>query len=258
MTGHQPLAGWVASLDLWGTLLDYGDRDGEAAWRVTEFGRVLREFDNDVPDDQVREVVTQVRDQHRRQQRTLGIQLSAEQQVLDMLAGLGVVPDAALLAVLVTVHTHAVLRACPEPIPGAHAALAAIKDARARLVLTSNTLATPAAVHRQLIADAGLLEFFDDLLFSVDLGVAKPHPVVFQTVADRAGVALERIVHVGNDWRTDVEGALTAGCRAVFYNPRNKPPRPQAPDIAHLDQLPAAVAALCAAVPAHADRKDFS
>ncbi|GAA4256600.1 HAD family hydrolase [Dactylosporangium darangshiense] len=254
---EQPLTGWVISLDLWGTLLTYGDRDGEATWRITEFTRVLHAFGHDVAPAWVREIVTEIRDLERQQQRMAGLQPGPDAQVTAILDVLGIVADAALLDVLVTVHTHAVLRACPEPIPGAHAAVAGIKEAGAWLVLTSNTLATPPALHRQLMADTGLLEPFDDLLFSGDLGVAKPDRAVFQAVADRSGTSPNRIVHVGNDWRTDVEGAIDAGCHAVFYNSRGKSPRLQAPDIAHLDQLPDLLIALCTAVAPHTDRKDL-
>jgi putative hydrolase of the HAD superfamily len=107
-------------------------------------------------------------------------------------------------------------------------------------VLTSNTLSTPGEVHRQLLADLDLAGYFDDLLFSSDLGIAKPRPEVFAAVAARAGTTPGRVVHAGDDWDTDIRGALAAGCRAVYYHPHG-PARPQAPGITHLEQLPTAL-----------------
>jgi FMN phosphatase YigB (HAD superfamily) len=245
--GAGVLAGWVVSVDLWGTLITYGDRDAEAAWRLREFEAVLREFGHAIHGSRLRDVLTQARALTLQKQRMTGSQPTAHEQVTAVLAALGVGTAPEMTDILVTVHTHAVLRACPEVIPGAHAALAAIRAAGGLLTLTSNTLATPASVHRQILDGLDLLAPFDDLVFSCDIGVAKPRPEVFTVVAERQGTTTAHVVHVGNDWRTDVLGALEAGCRAVFFNPRGKPPRPQAPGIGHLSELAAVLVTACAA-----------
>lgn len=240
------LAGWLISIDLWGTLITYGDRDAEAAWRLREFATVLDEFGHQVPDGTLREVVTAARALTLQRQRMTGEQPTARAQVEAMLGALDI-DDPQVAEVLVVPHTHAVLRACPEVIPGAHSALAEVKAAGARLTLTSNTLATPASVTLQLLDSLELTEPFDDLVFSSEIGIAKPRPEVFHSVAERADLEPGRVVHFGNDWRTDVLGALDAGCHALWFNPRGKPACPQAPAIARLDELPAALTSICTA-----------
>ncbi|MGW4200927.1 HAD family hydrolase [Streptomyces sp. NPDC004726] len=242
-----PLSGWTVSLDLWGTLITHGDRQAASAWRITEFGRVLEAYGHQPTPEHLSEIVGRTRDAAAHQQRTTGAQPDVEAQVEAVLDELAIDWDAAdLMKLLVTVHTHAVLRACPQPIPGALAALEAIKAAGGRLVLTSNTLATPSDVHRLLLADLGLLALFDDVLFSGDLGVAKPRPEVFAAVAERAGSRCDRVVHVGDDQNTDVDAALGAGCHAVHYNPRRETARPRVPDFADHAELLALVS-LCSA-----------
>jgi FMN phosphatase YigB (HAD superfamily) len=210
-----PLDGWVISLDLWGTLLDHGDRAAAMDWRINEFGRVLASFGHTLPDELLRRAVTSADAEAARAQRA-----------------------------------HAVLRACPQPAPGARTALAALAGTGARVVLTSNTLSTPGEVHRQLLTDMDLTGYFDDLLFSGDLGIAKPRPEVFAAVAARAGTTPDHIIHTGDDWDTDIRGALAAGCRAVYYHPQS-PARPQAPGITRLEQLPGALQGItCRAEPA--------
>ncbi|MFI6287638.1 HAD family hydrolase [Streptomyces sp. NPDC051018] len=241
-----PLSGWTVSLDLWGTLLTNGDRKAAAGWRLTEFGRVLDVYGHHPAPEKLSEIVGRTRKEAAHQQRTTGAQPDVEAQVGAVLDELGIdreTPD--LLKLLLAVHTHAVLRACPQPIPGAIATLDAIKAAGGRLVLTSNTLATPSDVHRLLLTDLGLLDRFDDVLFSGDLRVAKPRREVFAAVAERAGTPLERIVHVGDDPLTDVDGALGAGCHAVHYNPRREATaRPRVPDFADHAELPALLVSL--------------
>ncbi|MFF8916910.1 HAD family hydrolase [Streptomyces sp. NPDC015032] len=249
MTGSAlPLAGWTVSLDLWGTLITHGDRKAADAWRITEFGRVLHAYGHHPAPEKLSEVVGRTRAEAAYQQRTAGAQPGVEAQVGAVLDELGIDPGAPdLLKLLLAVHTHAVLRACPQPIPGAREALDAIKAAGGRLVLTSNTLATPSDVHRLLLSDLGLLDRFDDTLFSGDLGVAKPRPEVFATVAERAGMPLGRVVHVGDDLLTDVDGALGAGCCAVHYTPRREATRPHVPDFADFAELPDLLLSSCGA-----------
>lgn len=90
--------------------------------------------------------------------------------------------------------------------------------------------------------DAG--EYFDFAFLAEDIGAAKPHPDMFEAALARAGVAPERVVHVGDDPDHDVRGALEAGMRAVWVNLRDKVwPGGQRADreITDLLELPAAI-----------------
>lgn len=239
------LSGWTISFDLWGTLITHGDRQAAAAWRITEFGRVLDAYGHHPAPEVLSQIVGRTRDEAAHQQQTTGAQPHVQAQVGAVLDELAVDRHAAgLMDLLVAVHTHAVLRACPQPIPGMIAALDEVTSAGARLVLTSNTLATPPNVHRLLLADLGLLGLFDDVLFSGDLGVAKPHPEVFAAIAERAHSPLDRIIHVGDDQRTDVDGALSAGCHALHYNPHRARTRRRVPNFADPAELSALLISL--------------
>lgn len=241
-----PLADWVVSVDLWGTLITSGDRDAEATWRISEFTTVLAEFGHDMPTERVREAILTVRAETRQQQRATGEQPPVRGQIEQMLIMMALATDERLVDVLLVPHTHAALRACPELVPGAHSALSALRQAGARLVLTSNTLATPASVSRLILDDHDLTSLFDETVFSSDVGLAKPRREMFAAVAAAGHVSLERVVHVGDSLTADVHGALAAGCRAVLFNPCRKPHPADVRAITSLDQMPAAVLAVCA------------
>ena len=49
-------------------------------------------------------------------------------------------------------------------------------------------------------------------------GIAKPDPEIFQRLAERADVPMERIIHVGDHPIDDVQGALNAGAKAIWFN----------------------------------------
>ncbi|MBV9022660.1 MAG: HAD family hydrolase [Streptomycetaceae bacterium] len=233
----------VVSFDLWGTLITYGDREAEAAWRIREFGMILPQFGYQVPEEILREAVLGVRRRTLEHQRSTGRQAPVREQVAAMLAQLGV-NDEEALDVLVVAHTHAVLRADPQPYPYAREAVNAAKKMGHTLVLTSNTLATPASVTRTLLDYLDIEAPFDAMFFSSELGFAKPRPEVFAAVTEQLGVRPDEVVHIGNEWHSDVQGALAAGWKAVWFNPTEKPACPGAPAITSLADVEATVRAL--------------
>ncbi len=55
-------------------------------------------------------------------------------------------------------------------------------------------------------------------IYSQQVGVEKPHPAIFRVAAEVLGVSPERVLHVGDRQREDVEGALAVGMRAVLLD----------------------------------------
>ncbi len=97
-------------------------------------------------------------------------------------------------------------------LPGTADMLAALKS-HYRLALLSNLTHGPAA--RQILDHLHLSSYFEVLLVSGDLGYRKPHPRVFQSLIEALGVPPASIVFVGDDPRTDVQGARLAGMQPV-------------------------------------------
>ncbi len=96
----------------------------------------------------------------------------------------------------------------------------------------------------------GIGHLFDFVVTSAQTGAGKPDARIFEAAAARAGVGLERVLHVGDDAVRDVAGALDAGALAAWVTDRPELwQHPRAPHlvIAHvrelLDHLPARAAA---------------
>lgn len=99
----------------------------------------------------------------------------------------------------------------------------------------------------ELLAEIGLAPLFDVIIDSGRVGVAKPDPRIFALTLERLGVPLPRVVvHVGDSWAADVEGALAAGWRAIWYRSRGGTERhePNVPIVTTADETLAALAAL--------------
>ncbi|MEX3977839.1 HAD family hydrolase [Paraburkholderia sp. EG287A] len=59
-------------------------------------------------------------------------------------------------------------------------------------------------------------EFFRATLSAAAVGVAKPDAAIFHLAARAAGTAPAEMLHVGDDYQLDVEGALNAGLQAAW------------------------------------------
>jgi len=62
----------------------------------------------------------------------------------------------------------------------------------------------------------GLDAFFDDMIFSTDVGLRKPHPRLFKLAAYNLGACIEDSLFVGNSLQADIKGALNVGMRAIL------------------------------------------
>ena len=72
----------------------------------------------------------------------------------------------------------------------------------------------------ELLAEIELAPLFDTIIDSGRVGVAKPDPRIFAITLEQLGITPEVVVHVGDSWAADVEGALAAGWNAIWYRSR--------------------------------------
>jgi putative hydrolase of the HAD superfamily len=77
---------------------------------------------------------------------------------------------------------------------------------------------------RPLLADLGIAQEFDSITVSCEVGVEKPHRHIFETALQRAGVPAAQALHIGDHPDEDVQGAQTAGIRALWLVRDNQPP----------------------------------
>lgn len=109
-----------------------------------------------------------------------------------------------------------------------HKVLQELKAQGLRLGLVSNY--AHGGVVRDALARLGLLDLFDAVVVSGEVGYLKPHPRIYEAALDALGVPAAEAAMVGNDLECDVVGARRAGLKAVWSPyPRQSPP-PRHPD----------------------------
>ena len=100
-----------------------------------------------------------------------------------------------------------------RPVAGVHEVVRALQGRGVPLGVVSNS---EGALHA-LLEQTALLDAFVCVADSGALGFEKPAPAIFEWAAARLGVATAELVHVGDSWAADVEGALGVGARAVWF-----------------------------------------
>jgi HAD superfamily hydrolase (TIGR01509 family) len=71
-----------------------------------------------------------------------------------------------------------------------------------------------------VLEDLGWSGYFDGVIASAVVGVEKPGGEIFEEALRVGGIARERVVHVGNDPVTDIEGGSEAGIDTVLVDRR--------------------------------------
>lgn len=100
-----------------------------------------------------------------------------------------------------------------RPIPGMIELVGDLRAAGVPVAVLSNSEGRLA----ELAEELGWASRFVAIADSGRLGFEKPGREIFAWTAERLGVALEEVVHVGDSLAADVEGALAAGMRAVWF-----------------------------------------
>ena len=130
-------------------------------------------------------------------------------------AGVSCADDAPALLEALRVVDDALLAHPPALLPGAADAVRRLHARGVRLAIVSDTGFASGAAQTAILERDGLAGYFSTLVYSCDVGHAKPHLAPFRAALDGLGTAPADTIHVGDIERTDVRGALAAGLRAV-------------------------------------------
>jgi putative hydrolase of the HAD superfamily len=112
-------------------------------------------------------------------------------------------------------------RARHQAFDDAHLVLATLRKRHVLGLVTNGA----ACLQREKLEATELGQYFQTVVVSADIGVAKPDPAIFRCAVSDLGIGLSDAVMVGdNQWR-DVEGATALGMAAVWLNRRGEAKR---------------------------------
>lgn len=92
--------------------------------------------------------------------------------------------------------------------------LSQLKESHSLALVTNGA----GCLQREKLAASGLSDYFEVVVVSADLGVAKPHPSVFNQALSKLDTDSDHAVMVGDSIAKDMDGALAAGLGAIWLN----------------------------------------
>lgn len=128
---------------------------------------------------------------------------------------LGRLPDP-VVDRIATIYADSLFHHPPPVHKDACAVLGRVKELGYRVGLISNTGMTPGVTFRQYMEQLGMLGFFDALVFSDEVKLAKPSIEMFHRTTEALGLPVEQVVHVGDHLFNDVHGARLAGMKTIW------------------------------------------
>ncbi len=134
-------------------------------------------------------------------------------------------------------------------VESAHEMLSSIHG-KYQLILATNAADSTAVQVQKALERVGLDQYGLRIFTSHELACRKPDIQFFQTIEDLLHVEPQNILMVGDDYRSDIFGAVQAGWRTAWFNSEFQPAPGHFPqcnaEIYTLDELPTALENLAA------------
>jgi HAD superfamily hydrolase (TIGR01509 family) len=119
-------------------------------------------------------------------------------------------------------------------LAGARDLLVELKRRDVRIAVVTNNIVSEQVAKLKRLELASLV---DALVVSEAVGVSKPDAGIFLHALGELGAGPAEAVMLGDSWTADIEGALGAGIRAVWFNPRGAPRPADRPGVAEIHSL---------------------
>lgn len=204
------------TFDYWDTLYEGGALPERVALRRTAVGALLGAYGRELPEEQLRALYEESGREAERWWSEEQRGYTTDDRLRWILERAAVRPRERCrhVAAAADAVDNALLMLPPAMLPGAWQTLRVLRRRFALAVISDTGFASGRAQDRLLEKD-GARDFFAATIYSMDVGHAKPRPEIFAAAVGTLGVPPGEILHVGDNERTDVRGALAAGFRAV-------------------------------------------
>ena len=204
------------TFDYWDTLYEGGALPERVALRRTAVGALLGAYGRAMPEEQLRALYEESGEEAERwwSEEQRGYTTSDRLRWILERAAIEPREGCQHMAAAADAVDNALLMLPPAMLAGAWSTLRTLARQFTLAVISDTGFASGRAQDRLLEKDAAR-ELFAATIYSMDVGLAKPSPEIFASAVQTLGIAPGEILHIGDNERTDVRGALAAGFRAI-------------------------------------------
>ncbi|EPE2683173.1 HAD family hydrolase [Vibrio alginolyticus] len=108
-----------------------------------------------------------------------------------------------------------------QAVTGAHEALKKLSSTHHVYVATNAADSSESDI-KSAFDRVGLTQYISGYFCKANLGVGKGTPEFFNKIINVLGVEPQSVVMVGDTYSKDIEPAITAGIKAIWFNPSNQ------------------------------------
>ena len=204
------------TFDYWDTLYEGAALPERVALRHDAVRQLLHALGHPLPEPEFTELYRASGDEAERWWREEHRGYTTDERIRWILGRLGIErpEECEHVARAVQAVDDALLRHPPRLLPGAAGAVRRLGASYALGIVSDTGFASGRAQDR-LLAHDGLRELFRTAIYSMDVGHAKPRPEPFRAALHALGFRAAEVIHIGDNERTDVRGALALGMRAI-------------------------------------------
>ncbi|MBC7075805.1 MAG: HAD family hydrolase [Syntrophomonadaceae bacterium] len=206
------------TFDFWNTLYKLSAHKEVASKRAWDVKEALGELGFDFSVAEISAVFKATWEKAYFYQRVYGKEIGPRGHIKEILKQIGVTLGTDAEEKVYSAYTGTLLEMPPEVNHGVSEILSLFSQ-RFKLAVICNTGVTPGIILRKIMARDGIIDWFDFLVFSDEVGFAKPSEKIFQYTLKNLNMGNNNAVHIGDDAITDVIGAKKAGMKAAWLAP---------------------------------------
>lgn len=203
--------------DLGHTLIDYyNDWETPENRSIKRFYDAVMDAGGDADEKDFARFVKGLLDDGRKRKRTDLIEIPLEKVLTVVLERYEMEEDDQLVTTGCDIFYDSLMEA-RELVPGTIEMLERVKMKGYKIGLVSDVAwGLPVDYPLQDLALYGLDAYFDDLVFSTEVGLRKPHPKLFKLALYNLGASADESFFVGNSIRCDIKGANGVGISSIL------------------------------------------
>lgn len=211
----------AVTFDFWNTLYNPPQAEEAGRQRINLFHDYLVSLDLKTERKQVKEAFFKAWDIAHKKQRGEGVDITPKGHLEIILNHLEVKLAPPEEEKAYTIYTETLLD-FPPVINDDVKDILPLMKARFKLAVICNTGITPGKNLREIMKKDGILDYFDFLVFSDEVGFAKPNKEIFNFTLQKLEVDNSCAAHIGDDILTDMWGAKNAGMTTVWLAPEGE------------------------------------
>ncbi|HQJ75451.1 MAG TPA: HAD family hydrolase [Bacteroidota bacterium] len=204
------------TLDFWDTIFKMDFEIDLNAYRIQKLEEIIRKYGYNFQKEKIFEVYKDVHKEFDRKWIDECYTMTTSEVLKLILSKLQLSISVNDFEYLVKIFQEAILLNPPSVMDGSKQAIIELYK-EYKLGIISDTGFSPGKILRNILKENGLIDYFSVLIFSDEYGKSKPHPDNFLYAAKELGVDISSLAHIGDNERTDVIGAISAGAKGIFY-----------------------------------------